>query len=109
GVGGGWVGVVAVGGRSVDARSGRAGVVRRAGVPVVASGGVVRVDASGRRIAGVVCARVAVIAVRRRSTDTRSGRAGVVRRAGARVVARGVGGGCDSSGRRGVGRGATTD
>ena len=63
------VAVVAVGRRAADAEAARAGVGRRAGVPVVAGGGVVRVDAAGRRVARVVGADVAVVAVRRRAAD----------------------------------------
>src|SRR5207253_6925408 len=71
------------------ARPAPAGVVRGAGVAVVARGGVVRVDAARGRIAAVGGADVPVVAVRRRPPDARPATAGVVGRAGVAVAARG--------------------
>src|SRR5207253_2647340 len=88
-VGGADVPVVAVGRRPPDARPATAGVVRRAGVAVTARGGVVRVGAARGRIAAVGGADVPVVAVRRRPPAARPATAGVVRRAGVVVAARG--------------------
>src|SRR5439155_6471499 len=75
--------------RAAMARAVRARVARRAGVPVVARGRVGRHDAvAGRRVAGVVGADVAVIAVSRLA-HARAAAADVPRRAGIAVVARG--------------------
>src|SRR5439155_210801 len=70
--------VALIAGRADDRRAGRAaavlaGVGLRAGVPVVAAGGVVDVLAAGRRVAAVVGAGVPIVAVGRHT-----GNAGVV-------------------------------
>ena len=83
------VAVVAVRRRAADAKAAGARVRRRARVAVVAGRRVVRVDAAGRRTARVVGADVAVVAVRRRAADAEAAGAGVGRRAGVPVVARG--------------------
>src|SRR5439155_507760 len=69
------VAVVAVRRGAADAAPGRAPVVRRAGVAVVAGRRVVRVHAADRRIAGVVRARVIVVAAERWPTDAGAVRA----------------------------------
>src|SRR5439155_786013 len=71
------------------ARSGLAGVGAGTGVAVVARGRVRRVDAAGRGGAGIVRARVAVVAVRRWTTDASPTRARVARGASVAVVTAG--------------------
>src|SRR5262249_54843653 len=63
-----------------------AGVVRGAGVVVGAGGGIGRVDTAALRVAGVVGADVAVVAVQWRSTRTNPVQAGVGGGAGVAVV-----------------------
>ena len=83
--------VVAVGRRAARAAPVRAGVAGRARATVVAGRGVVRAHAPGDRIADVIGAGVAVVAVRRRAARAAPVRAGVVGRARVPVVAgRGV-------------------
>src|SRR5439155_715295 len=89
GVPGADVAVIAVGRWPADARPARAGVVGRAGATVVAGRRVVDVDAALDRIAGVVGARVAVVAVRSGAADAVSRGASIGGRAGVAVGAGG--------------------
>src|SRR5207302_10419965 len=88
GVVGADVAVVAVS-RLAHAPAAAADVPRRAGIAVVARGRIRCVDAAAGRVAGVVGAGVAVVAVGQRAARTRAGRAGVGGGAGVAVLARG--------------------
>src|SRR5438093_630728 len=81
--------VVAAQRRPADAPAVAAGVVGGAGVPVVAGRCVGRVDAAGARIASVVRADVAIVAVGREAADADSAAAPIIEGAGVPVVARG--------------------
>src|SRR5262249_1451988 len=83
-VGGAAIAVVAVGRRPAHATSPRAGVGRGAGVARVARGRVVRLQAAAEGVAGVVGARIAVIAGRVR--DDHAADARLARVGGAEVV-----------------------
>src|SRR5262249_14187050 len=94
---------------AADAGAGLTGVLLRTRIAVVARGGVVGVHAAGGRVAGVVGAGVAVVAIRRRAAHAYAAAAGVVGRARVAVVAvAGVvrvlaaGGGVAGVGRAGV-------
>src|SRR5207247_1386246 len=71
------------------ARAAAARVVRGAGVAVVAGSRVVGGEAPRGRVAGIVGARVAVVAVQGLTPRARSAETGIGRRAGAAVVAEG--------------------
>src|SRR5205814_927433 len=79
---------------------GLAGVAAGARVVVVAAGRVRRVDAAGHGGAGIVRARVAVVAVRRWTTDASPARARVARGASVPVVAASRVRRADAAGRR---------
>src|SRR5439155_15165901 len=84
--------IVAVGGRAADADAAGAGVRRGAGVAVGAGRGVRRVHTARGRVAGVVGADVAIVAVEGRAADADAAGAGVGRGAGVAVVAHRQGG-----------------
>src|SRR5207249_2439347 len=81
--------VVAVECGAADAHPAAAPIVRRAGVAVVAGRRVVGVHAARGRIAGVVGADVAVVAVGREAADADSAAAPIIEGAGVPVAARG--------------------
>jgi hypothetical protein len=92
---GGWVAgiigavvaIVAIGSCSADAGSSGTGVIRGAGITVVTGIGVVHMRAAGGRVAGIIGAGVAVVAVRRRASIAGPTTAGVTRRTGVAVGA----------------------
>lgn len=70
------------------ARTAAAGVIRRAGVAVVARIRVVHVQASKHVVANIRGTDVAVVAIRRRTTNARTTRTRIARRTSVSVVAR---------------------
>src|SRR5205809_406132 len=81
------VAVIAAQRRSADAAPVAAGIGSGAGVPVVAGRRVGRVDAAGARVASIVRADVAVVAVAREAADAHSAAAPIIEGAGIPVVA----------------------
>ena len=89
GIVGAGVAVVTIGSGSADAGSSGTGVIRRAGVTVLAGIGIVLMRTPGGRVTGIIGAGVAVIAIRSGSADAGSSGTDVIRRAGVVVIARG--------------------
>ena len=94
------VGIVAIGRRSPHATAFRTGVIGRTGIGIIARESVVGVDAPGGWIARIIGADIGVVAVRRRTADTTTDRAGIVRGTGVAVVTRGRVVGIHTSGGR---------
>ena len=82
-----YVSIIAIRRRPTDTDATRASIRSRTGVAVVAGGCVVRVDATSRRVAGIVRADVAIVAVRRRTTYTDAAGTGIRSRTGVTVIA----------------------
>ena len=68
-IGGASIAIIAVEGRTADAGAGGAGVAGGAGIAVVTRGAVVGIDTTGLRVAAIIGANVAVVAVGRRAAD----------------------------------------